>query len=256
MLAGNLELSSMTELEQGVFGNTSSLLTALQNPEYGMKRYGLNTINMLTNIIQPAALAQLSRAEIPYVSQTKADTFGQELKNSMLQRSSVLRKISGQMPPAKVGIWGDKIERKDDIGMRLFGFSNVNKDAFARPIYDDVVRTNDIGYFPPAVSPNLNGQKLNVEESRKLEEYVGQARKSYIAPFVNDQAVIDGFDVTYSKLSDKDKKYVLQYLYELGKKDGEARFYEQYPSKQPTEKEIDYLDELQKDIFRTLQKYK
>ena len=256
MIAGNLELSALQELEQGVFGNTSFLLTALQNPEYGMKRYGLSTINMFTNIIHPAAFAQLSRAEIPYVSTAKADTFGEELKNSMLQRSSWLRKLSGQYPPAKIGIWGDKIERTDNEAMRLFGFSNVNKDAFARPIYDDAKRTSDIGYFPPAIKPEINGQKLNVEQSRKLEEYIGQARKSYIAPYVNDHAVIDGFDVKYSKLSDEDKKWALQYLYGLAKDDGEARFLQDFPAFTPPEKDIDYQKEVEKDLFKLSQKYK
>jgi hypothetical protein len=257
MLAGNLQLSSIKELQQGVFSNSSSLLSALENPEYGMKRWGNSTINMFTNIIQPAAIAQLSRAEVPYVSQTKADTFGQELKNSMLQRSSWLRKLTGQYPPAKVSIWGERIDRtKDNFAQRLFGWNSVDKDAFARPIYDDVVRTNDIGYFPPATKPEINGMKLNTEETMQLETYIGQARKGYIAPFVNDQATIDGFDVKYSQLNDDDKKYVLQYLYGLAKQDGEERFLTQYPAKAKPEKEIDYNKEIQQEVFRLLQKYK
>ena len=256
MLMGNLELSSLKEMEQGVFGNTSALLSAAQNPDYFLRGWGVNTLNMFTNIVHPAAFAQISRAQIPYVSQTKADTFGEQIKNSMLQRSSWLRAATGANPTAKIGIWGDKIDRPDNVAMRLFGFSNVNKDAFARPIYDDVVRTGDIGYFPPAVPPRLNNQKLNTEQTLKLEEYVGQARKGYIAPYVNDQAIIEGFDVKYSQLSDDDKKYMLQYLYGKGKDDGEERFYNDYPQFRPAEVEKDYEAEQQKSIFKLLQKYK
>ncbi len=98
--------------------------------------------------------------------------------------------------------------------------------------------------------------KLNVDQSRKLEEYIGQARKGYIAPFINDQATIDGFDIKYSQLNDADKKYVLQYLYGLAKDDGEERFLQQFPAMAAPEKEIDYNSEIQKEVFRLLQKYK
>jgi len=257
MIGGNLQLSSLEELQQGVFSNSSSMMTALENPSYGMKRWGLSTIGMFTNILHPAAAAQLSRAEIPYVSQTKADTFGQELKNSMLQRSSWLRKATGQYPPSKVSIWGEKIDRtKDNFAQRLFGWNNVDKDAFARPIYDDVVRTNDIGYFPPSVKPEIEKMKLNVEQASKLETYIGQARKGYIAPFINDQATIDGFDVKYSQLTDPDKKYVLQYLYGLAKDDGEERFLTEFPAMKKEEVDRDYDKEVQKEVFKLLQKYK
>lgn len=211
---------------------------------------------MFTNIIHPAAFAQMSRASLPYVTTKKGDTFMEELKNSMLQRSSVVRKLSGQYPPAKVGIWGDKIDRPDNFAMRLFGISRVNKDAFARPIYDDVEKTGDIGYFPPAVLSTLNGKKLNTVQQAKLQEYVGKARKDYIAPFIHDQATIDGFDTKYSQLNAGDKKYVLQYLYGLGKQDGEEKFYNDYPEMRPAEPETDYTKEVQQELFRLLNKYK
>lgn len=255
MVLGNLELSSLKELEQGVFANTSALLTALNRGGSGAQRWGVNTSNMLTNIVHPAAFAQISRAQLPYQTQAKADNFLGELKNSMLQRSSVLRNITGQMPPARVSVWGDKLTNSSDVALRLFGISNTNKDAFARPIYDDLIRTNDIGFLPPAVLPVLGDKKLNVEQLHKLEEYVGQARKNYIAPFINDEAEIEGFNVKYSQLPDEDKKFVLSYLYGLGKDDGVKKFVEYYPEFQKEETEVNYMQDIQRDLFKILQKY-
>jgi len=118
----NLFPEALEAMQSGIFSNTSSLINALDS-DFGAKRWGLNTINLLTNVVQPATLAQISRAELPYYSTTKADSFMQELKNSMLQRSSVLRTVLGQQPPAKIGIWGDRLEKKDNFMMRWFGIS-------------------------------------------------------------------------------------------------------------------------------------
>jgi hypothetical protein len=103
--------------------------------------------------------------------------------------------------------------------------------------------------------PEVNNKKLNTEQTSKLEEYVGHARKNYVAPFINDQATIDGFDVKYSQLDKDDKKYVLQYLYGLGKDEGVKEFEEQYPEFKKEEKEKDYGKDVQKDLFRILSKY-
>ena len=138
----------------------------------------------------------------------------------------------------------------------MFGFTKSNPDAFARPIYDDAVRTNNIGFFPPAVYPSVNGMKLNVAQTSELERYIGQARKGYVAPYINDAAIIPGYDVKYSQLSDTDKVDVLKYLYDLGREDGIDRFLEKYPAFEKEEKEKDYIKEAQKKVFRALNKYK
>lgn len=192
-LLSNIPEEALDGLQTGVFSNTSSLFNALQS-DFGLKRYGLNVIGMMTNMVHPAALAQLSRAELPYYSSTKADSFMGELKNSFLQRSSLLRKTLGEQPPAKIGVWGDKLEKKDNLMMRWFGISKSNPDNFAQPLYNDFVRTGNSAYFPPTIKPEIEDQgkttKLSIKETQELEMLVGQARKNLVAPLLNDEVSI------------------------------------------------------------------
>jgi len=262
---GGLEREAVQELQEGIFANTSALLSALQD-DRSMRRYGLNVINLFTNIIQPAAAAQLERATLDYQSSAKADNFMQEIKNSMLQRSWGLRKILGEVPPAKIGIWGDVLDRKENFMMRWFGISKENKDNFAYPIWELVKKTGDIGYLPPAVLPKLNDQELTVEQTNKLQELVGKARKARIAPYINNQAEIEGFTdadgnpIKFKDLaSDEDKKFVLNYLYTLGREDGLYQFYLDYPQLNPYDEpktEGDFEKEARKNYFRMSNFYK
>jgi hypothetical protein len=254
-MLGEMATDVLQEMEQGVFANTSSLLSLLQtgNPN----RYLTNTLNMFTNIVHPAALAQISRAQIPNYTTQKADTFLKELENAMLTRSSFMRELMAKYPPSKISIWGEPIQKQGATIQKLFNITRVNKDMFARPIYDDAKKYNDINFFPPAITSSLNGKQLTVDQTKTLQEFVGQARKARIAPYINDSAVLEGFNVKYSDLSDpEDKKKVLNYLYEVGRKDGIERFYNQYKDLKPKEKTEDFLKELQFDLFKTLQKYK
>ena len=254
-MLGELSTDVLQELEQGVFANTSSLLSYLNtgNPN----RYLVNTLNMFTNIVHPAALAQISRVKIPNYTTQKADTFLKELENSMLTRSSFIRELTGKYPPSKISIWGEPIQKQGGTIQKLFNITRVNKDMFARPLYDDAKKYNDINFFPPAVTSSLNGKQLTVDQTRVLQEFVGAARKARIAPYVNDSAKIEGYNVLYSELKDpEDKKKVLNYLYEIGRLDGLNKFYNQYKDLKPKEKPDDFLKELQFDLFKTLQKYK
>ena len=253
---GGMERDAIKEMGNGVFANTSALLSAIDsNGSLGFQQYGLNTLGLFTNILHPATFAQISRAELNEATTNRADTFLGQVKNAMLTRSSVLRRLTGQYPETKVGIWGDKIQKQGGVVERLFGMTPSNKDAFARPIYDDAVRTNDIGFFPPAVQPKIGDTKLTQEQFNKFQEYVGKARRSYVAPFINDQANIIGFNVLYSQLSDDDKKYVLQYLYGLGSDEGKEKFFQDYPELKPKEEQVDYKKEIERELFKTLQKY-
>ena len=233
MLA-NLEISSLKELEQGVFGNTSSLLTALDRGGSTLQSWGVNTINMFTNIIHPAAFAQVSKAQMPYYTKTRADSFREELKNAMLTRSSSLRKITGQYPPSKIGIWGDKIEKEGGIVQRLFGFSRASDDNFAQPIYEDYKKTNNPAFFPSAVKPEVTvggtRHKLNTKEAEDLEIFVGQHRKNLIAPYINNMARFEGSKQLYSDIKSPDEKVKkLSILYEVGYEKGVQDFLKKYP---------------------------
>jgi hypothetical protein len=224
-----MSISSMELIENGVFSNTSGLLTAIDKGGNFADSYVLNLINMGTNIVQPAMFAQMSRAQLPYYSQQKADTFMEQLKNNLLTRSSTLRALSGKYPPSQIGVWGDRLDRKDNVAMKLFGISSNNNDNFAQPIYNDYKKTENTAFLPPSVKPEVNGFKLNTSQTNKLETLVGQARKNLVSPFVNDGAKLSGFKNNYSQLSEEDKVKALGIIYKMGYEVGEKQFTDLYP---------------------------
>lgn len=250
-LFSNLSQSSLELIDNGVFSNVSSLVTAFDRGGNYMDNYLLNLINMTTNIVQPAMFAQMSRAQLPYYSKVKADSFYEELKNNVLARSSVVRELTGKYPPAQVGIWGDKLDRKDDFLLKWFGMSKVNKDNFAQPIYEDYKRTNNTEFLPPSIKPLINKNKLTVKQAEELEILVGQSRKALIAPYVNNLATLDGFDKKYSKLKDGEKIKALDILYQQGFEKAKNDFIKKYPqfeSKLEKSKDKEDFDEKTKEF--------
>ena len=248
---GGMEVDALSELENGVFANSSSLLEAYSTGQ--PDRYLMNTVNLLSNIIQPAGIAQLNRAAIDNVTSTKGDNFLEKLNQNFAQRSTIYRRLFDVPLQYKRDIWGQKIPKDGNILSRMFGISKENPQLFARPVYDDYLRTMDSGFLPPAVLPILNGKKLNTEQHNRLQDYIGAERKSLIEPYINDASSINGFDVKYSQLgSDERKKYVLDVWYDIGRVQGLKRFYKDYPEFIPQEKPVDYLEDVQKDLFKTL----
>jgi hypothetical protein len=243
-ILNNLSKEGIEGLQQGVFANTSALLNSFKS-EGGMRRYYINTINMFANIIQPATLAQLSRAELPYYTKAKAESFYEEVKNSMLTRSPMLRSLTGQMPPSKINIWGQEMKTKDNVAMRYFGVSSYNKDNFAQPLYEDYKRTNNTDFLPPAVMPTIKSGnknfKLTPKEATKLEIYVGKGRKSLIEKYINNMAEFEGDNKVYSELTDEEKVDRLRILYSEGYTYGKERFLEEFPKyiNEKTEEEIE-----------------
>ena len=225
-----MSASFLPELEQGIFGNSSSLVKAMASNDW--KQWGVNTMNMFTNIVHPATAAQLSKAQLPYYSKVKSDSFMKELKNSMLNRSSTLRRLTNEYPPSKIGIWGDVVDKKDNVLMRMFGISNTNDDNFAQPIYEDYKRTNNTKFFPSAVKPEVSSNgvrvKLPPEKALELERYIGQQRKKLLAPYVNNMAFFEdseGNQVYYKDLKkDKEKIKKLDIIYDMGFERGKELF--------------------------------
>lgn len=224
-MLSNLNESTSKVLQSGAFTNTSTLLNAFnQNNTSVLNGYLTGLINMGANIVQPATFAQMSRSQLPYYTQAKADNYFDELKNNFLTRSSTLRALTGKYPPSKIGIWGDTLENKEDYMLKIFGISKSNKDNFAQPIYDDYKRTNNLKFFPPSIKPEVNGIKLDVQQQQELEQLVGNQRKFMVTPFVNDGAILKSFKKVYSELDDDDKTDALRVIYEEGYKKGEEQF--------------------------------
>ena len=152
----------------------------------------------------------------------------------MLARSSKLRDFTGQMPPAKIGVWGDTMMKDDnnstwDVLGRWFGVTRESKDNFAQPIYEDFMQYNDPKFFPPAIKPELDGTKLNSAQYDRLQILIGQQRKNLAKPFVNDGAMLTGLNQGYSELDKDDKLKALEYLYEVGRENGIELFRSEFP---------------------------
>ena len=258
-----MSASFLPELEQGIFGNSSSLVKAMASNDW--KQWGVNTINMFTNIVHPATAAQLSKAQLPYYAKVKSDNFMTELKNSMLNRSSLLRKLTNEYPPSKVGIWGDEVKKKDDVLMRMFGISKTNDDNFAQPIYEDYKRTNNTKFFPSAVKPEVssNGQrvKLPADKALELEKYIGEQRRKLVAPYVNNMAFFEdneGKRTYYKDLkTDEEKIKKLDIIYDKGFERGKELFLQnpenkiyQIKEKSDNEKKKDKAEEMSNKKLR------
>ncbi len=229
---GKMEIEALNEMENGVFANSSSLLQTIStgNPD----RYLMNTLNMMTNIIHPASVAQINRAALNEVPSSKGDSFLDKLNQNFAQRSTLYRKIFNVQLRQKRDIWGQKIPRGGNILSRMFGISKADPQIFGRPVYDDFIRTGDSGFLPPAVLPTLNGKKLNTEQEERLQEYIGSERKKIVEPYINNQAIIPIANKTYSQLpNDEKKKQVLEYLYSTGRESGVELFYKDYPEFRP-----------------------
>lgn len=230
---GMMEKEGLAELQNGIFANSSSILQAIDggSPD----RYLTNTINMMANIIQPASIAQINRASLDEVPSSRGDSFLEKLDKNFAQRSAVYRKIFNVQLNSKKDIWGQPMPKGGNLLSRLFGISRIDPQLFARPIYDDYLKTSDSGFLPPAVMPLLNGKKLNTQQYDRLEQYIGSERKKLIEPYVNDMATIPGYGL-YSEIKDNEvKKAALSVLYSKGRVLGVEKFYTDYPEFRPKE---------------------
>ena len=91
----------------------------------------------------------------------------------------------------------------------MFKIEKGSTDKFGLILYDDFQRTGNIKFLPPYEDAKITHKgkqvDLNAEQKRDLDIFVGQARKSIVAPFLSDAAKLEGFDNYYSKLSDSEK---------------------------------------------------
>jgi hypothetical protein len=251
-MIGGMELEGLKEFEQSVFGNASSLYKLVNSGEigYGAKKYGLNTINLLTNAVHPAWLAQDSKAMLKTQTTTKSDTFLGEVKNLMLQRSSWLRAFLNEQPPSKLNAWGDVMPRGGSHFMKVAGVSKQGDD-FAKVIYDDSKRTGENLYPPAVIVPDeIGGVKLTASQKYDYEKYIKQERKKLIEPFIDDQSIVLGKN-KYSELSDDDKKRLLELQYIWGRSMGIIKFKKKYPEFK-VKKELIDLDETTWGIYKSL----
>jgi len=224
---GGMEREGLAELQNGVFGNTSTLLQAAENNNWD--RYLTNTLNLFTNIIQPATVAQINRSSLDEVPASKGDNLLDKINQEFSKRSTIYRNLTNTEIYKKRDIWGDTVPKGGNVLSRMFGISKANPQIGARVIYEDAIRTGDAAYLPPAIYPTLNNKKLNTQQYDRLLQYIGGERKKEVL------LLTDGGE--YKLLSEKEKKEALSKAYSTGRKNGLELFYSDYPDLMPEKKE-------------------
>jgi len=228
---GGMELDALKELENGIFANSSSLFQSISSGDWS--RYGINTINLLSNIVQPATIAQLNRAALDEVPTSKGDSFLDKLNQNFAQRSTLYRRIFDVDIYKKQDIFGRPIPKGGNLLSRMFGVSKANPELELRELYDDYLRTGDSGFLPPAVPTKIGETKLNMKQQEKLAEYIGEERLRILRPYVSGAAEIPIYKKPYDKLTDEKKKQIIQSIYESGRQNGLEKFYQEYKEFMP-----------------------
>jgi hypothetical protein len=224
---GGMERDALSELENGIFANTSSLFQSISSGDFS--RYGINTLNLFANIIQPATIAQLNRAALDEVPTSKGDSFLDRLNQNFAQRSTLYRRIFDVELYKKQDIFGRPIPKGGNFLSRMFGVSKANPQLEMRLLYDDYLRTGDSGFLPSATPTKIGDTKLTMQQQQKLAEYVGEERLRKLRPYISGAAKIPIIEKPYSDLTDEKKKEVVQSIYESGRQKGVEKFYKEYP---------------------------
>lgn len=249
---GGMELEGLQELQNGVFANTSAILEIVnQNGSLALDRYLMGSVNLFANILQPASIAQITRTSLDEVPSATGDTFLEKLNQNFAQRSALYRKVFDVQIKRKRSIWGEPIPKGGNTLSRMFGISKIDPKKEGTPLYEDYLKTGDTGFLPPAVPSILDGQKLTTKQIDRLEELVGQNRKALVLPYVSDQAIVEGYEVLYSKLPLEERKKVLDYLYQYGRVKGVEQFVTDFPQ---FEKVLEEENEDLKEAFNEFKK--
>jgi len=251
-LTDNFSYSLTSSLNSLVFDQAGKTYNAIAGGEKGVKVFTVNTVNNVQNILTGATYSAISKAYLPEQAQLKADNVIEEIKNNAKARNIIVRQFAGR-PPSKISMWGEPIKNDNSasgIFANIFGFESGSENKFGAIIYDDYLKTGNDKFFPMPVSNTIqvNGKstKLSTEEHRKLQTYVGQARKELVSAFVYDKSKFyEG--KTYSQLSDSDKVKALDVIYDMGLDFGKEKFYQDFPQYKPKTKFDKTVDEIMEE---------
>ena len=251
-LTDNFSYSLTSSLNSLVFDQAGKTYNAIAGGEKGVKVFTVNTVNNVQNILTGATYSAISKAYLPEQAQLKADNVIEEIKNNAKARNIIVRQFAGR-PTSKISMWGEPIKNDNSasgIFSNIFGFESGSENKFGAIIYDDYLKTGNDKFFPMPVSNTIqvNGKsmKLSTEEHRKLQTYVGQARKELVSAFVYDKSKFyEG--KTYSQLSDLDKVKALDMVYDMGLDFGKEKFYHDFPQYKPKTKFDKTIDEIMEE---------
>jgi hypothetical protein len=115
----------------------------------------------------------------------------------------------------------------------MMGMEKGNSDKFGAIIFNDFQRTGNLDFFPPTIPRELtvNDEKIKLtpSERKDLTIAIGKANYNYISPFVNDMAMLEGYNKRYTQLSDVEKAKALKFLYGEASDAGLDQFIKTHP---------------------------
>jgi hypothetical protein len=151
----------------------------------------------------------------------------------------------------------------------MLGFEKGSNNKFGAILYDEQRRTGRNEFFPPIedyrIKVNGKDVKISEAEKRDLDVFIGQARKSMVAPFIYNKStypkIQDGqlkektfLDLTNDK-DDESKLAALAIIYKNAKEAGFAKFKDKYKQYQDASINIEQikkeaLEGAEKEVFK------
>jgi hypothetical protein len=236
--------SAKAAMNQLVFDQGARIMDAVQKGGPAAKQYFINNVvNNITNIATGATYVAVSKAMLPYKAQLTGETLWQEIVNNQQQRNVLLRvamnlyKEDSGNPPAKISIFDGEPIKNDNSVLgatgSMMGMEKGNSDKFGAIIFNDFQRTGNLDFFPPAIPRELtvNDEKIKLtpSERKDLTIAIGKANYNYISPFVNDMAMLEGYNKRYTQLTDEEKAKSLKFLYGEASDAGLKQFIKEHP---------------------------
>lgn len=238
-LVDEMTYSAKAAMNQLVFDQGARIMDAVQKGGTSARQYFINNVvNNITNVATGATVVAFSKATLPYKAQLAGETAWQEIVNNTLQRQ-ILARVAANLyqegagnPPSKISIFnGEPIENDNSVlGVvgSMMGMEKGSNDKFGAIIFNDFERTGNLDFFPPSIPKeikvNEESIKLTPTEKRELTIDIGKANYNNIAPFINDMAILGGYNKKYSELSDEYKIKALKFLYQAARQEGLENF--------------------------------
>jgi hypothetical protein len=134
----------------------------------------------------------------------------------------------------------------------MMGMEKGNNDKFGAIIFNDFQRTGNLDFFPPSIPKELtvNKEKIKLTPSEKkdLTIAIGKANYNNISPYVNDMAMLKGYNKRYTQLTDEEKAKALKFLYNMASDEGLKQFKKDHPKFQNAAIDKDkIMEQLKKD---------
>lgn len=186
--------------DQSFMAGVNSVFTALQSGGgWEMEKVFTNLVNSMSSIIKPNTLSSIQKYRDGIIRE-KYERTGNLIENS---KNVILNTFKESIYadnglPAKINIWGEEVERFDDLSLAkaVFGVHNPKKykQDFGTELYNLYRATMDESVLPSQPDKDIMysymGESYNVKLTNDLVEgmrkLIGSERKALIKPFVDD----------------------------------------------------------------------